>query len=351
MSTVRAIAEAIKQPDFDIRRLGRISMRTDGDLAIFNYTAACMYGGDMNDYERVCRGLILNRVTGEIVALPFRRFANWGEEYPNPSAKIVSITEKIDGSMVETYRVNGGIKLATRGSFDSEQALWATEFFNHNFPYIIVPQQVTLIFEAIYPANRICVDYGKEEALYLLAVMDRYSLTEWSDENVDAFALQWGFPRPAYYKAGNIEEVVTAAKALDANHEGWVVRYNDGTRFKVKGDQYREMHRILNEVSFVHTVEAILNETLDDVVAALPDEQKVVVKQWGRDIESSLAQVQAIVFNDMFELEQMPTRKERAIWVMNNRKETSALYFATMDGRDIRTIILKRFLENKSPNW
>jgi hypothetical protein len=176
-------------------------------------------------------------------------------------------------------------------------------------------------------------------------------LTEWSDVNVDAFALQWGFPRPAYYKAENIEDVVMAAKSLDANHEGWVVKYNDGTRFKVKGDQYREMHRILNEVSFVHTVEAILNETLDDVIAALPDEQKIVVKQWGREIHLGIASIQSFVWNDFHELDNMPTRKEKAIWIMKNRKEMSPVYFSNMDSKDTRTLILKRFLDNKAPVW
>jgi RNA ligase len=351
MSTIRALVDAVQSPTFDPKRLGRIAMQQDGDLVILNYTDACLYGGDWNDYERLCRGLILNRVTGEVVALPFSRFANYGEEYPAATAKIVSITEKVDGSLAIFYRTPNGPRIATRGSFHSEQAEWATEFLRKNYPCLCVPTQVTLLFEIVYKANRVVIDYGDTEALYLLAVMDRYSFTEWSDSTVDKFAGQWGFPRPAYYRTGDIEEVLTAAKALDSNHEGWVVKYDDGTRFKIKGDQYRQLHRILSEVSFRHTVESILAGTLDDTLAILPDEYRAQVKQWGREIEDAVSGIQRALWDDIPVLAELPTRKDKAIWIMTNRKERAALYFSMLDERDTRPIILKRFMDNGRAEW
>jgi hypothetical protein len=94
-----------------------------------------------------------------------------------------------------------------------------------------------------------------------------------------------------------------------------------------------------------------MSETIDDVIAALPDEQRMVVKQWGRDIEDSISVLQASLFSDMQVLDKMQTRKDKARWIIDNRKEQSALYFSMLDGRDTKTMILRRFLENKSANW
>ena len=54
-------------------------VRRKGELAIFNYTKAAQFAERWNFFERVSRGLILNAVTGEVVARSFDKFFNWGE--------------------------------------------------------------------------------------------------------------------------------------------------------------------------------------------------------------------------------------------------------------------------------
>src|SRR5687767_12047572 len=98
-------------------------------LVLFNYTQQAQYAGRWNWFEQQSRGLILNAVTGEIVARPFPKFFNLGERTPAPNATIDYITEKWDGSLGILYRHNGQFKIATRGSFTGEQAVWATDYF------------------------------------------------------------------------------------------------------------------------------------------------------------------------------------------------------------------------------
>lgn len=107
----------------DWKSLGDVRSVEQDDLILFNYTNAAQFANRWNWFERQSRGLILNRETGEVVARPFPKFFNWGETN-QPTASLVELTEKIDGSLGILYRHNGEFKIATRGSFTSDQALW-----------------------------------------------------------------------------------------------------------------------------------------------------------------------------------------------------------------------------------
>src|SRR5690606_552618 len=123
------------------------------DLLVFSYNVMAQYGENWNFFERVSRGLIINWKTYEIVARPFDKFFNWGEGERTSTAPLVSLTEKLDGSLGILYRLNGQYKIATRGSLESEQATWATAFINSHYSLENLPHEITLLFEIIYPEN------------------------------------------------------------------------------------------------------------------------------------------------------------------------------------------------------
>ena len=64
-----------------------------------------------------CRGLILNRITYDIVARSFDRFFNYGEGELNTTHNIMDakVLEKIDGSLITVYYWNNKWNVATRG--------------------------------------------------------------------------------------------------------------------------------------------------------------------------------------------------------------------------------------------
>jgi len=139
--------------------LGGIYVRERHGLLLFNYSNAALFSGEWNPYERVCRGLMIDSQTGQIAALAFPKFFNWMQGGRCTKAHVVEATEKQDGSLAILYR-DDGLKICTRGSFDGEQALWATDFLNTMYPDLgeTLPEDITLLFEIIYPENRIVID-------------------------------------------------------------------------------------------------------------------------------------------------------------------------------------------------
>jgi len=108
----------------------------DPDIRIFNYTQTVQFSKAWDDVTRQCRGLILNVKTGEVLARPFPKFFNYGEHIQNAWTipdEVPIISEKLDGSLGILYSLNGKSWIATRGSFMSDQAIWATEWWRKMF--------------------------------------------------------------------------------------------------------------------------------------------------------------------------------------------------------------------------
>lgn len=62
--------------------------------------------------------------------------------------------------------------IATRGSFTSEQAGHATAVLHTCYPRFEPPEGLTVLFEIVYPGNRIIVDYCDTDDLVLLGAVD-----------------------------------------------------------------------------------------------------------------------------------------------------------------------------------
>jgi RNA ligase len=107
---------------------GHVTVRKSGQLLIFNYNTMAQYEARGNFFELVSRGLIINANTGEIVARPFDKFFNWFEGGRRAKGHMISVTEKVDGSIGILYRAAEGYRVATRGHFSSPQAEWATAY-------------------------------------------------------------------------------------------------------------------------------------------------------------------------------------------------------------------------------
>ena len=98
------------------------------------------------------------------------------------------VFEKLDGSLGILYWLNNLPYIATRGSFESEQARHATEILHGRYQHTFSSMDTnkTYLFEIIYPENRIVVDYGEMDDLILLTVIDNQTGHEsiepaWSD--------------------------------------------------------------------------------------------------------------------------------------------------------------------------
>ncbi len=249
IKSINDIQQLLVQGFDDWRNLGYISVRDRGDLRIFNYTARAQFEARWNFLELISRGLIFNAETGEVVARPFDKFFNWGEGKRFSSSPVKTVTEKMDGSLGILYRENGDYRIATRGSFESDQSVWATEFLKR-YNLSGLSEDITLLFEIIYPDNRIVVDYQGREDLVLLAVRNRFTGNYYSWSAVQNFARAFGFNIPIIYQFETPEKIISHTKTLNANSEGWIVEFEDGQRFKFKGEEYRKLHKLISGLNF-----------------------------------------------------------------------------------------------------
>lgn len=228
------------------------------DLGIYNYTERAVHTKTWTPVTKACRGLIADNTTGEVLARPFAKFWNTTEhtdaELAALAAEPVEVWEKVDGSLAVLYSVPGAADshpyaIATRGSFTSVQAQHATEVLRKRYPDYVPPAGVTVLFEIIYPENRIVVDYAGLDDLVLLGGVDIAT-----GRSVPFAELRAGWPGPAVkrYPYSSLAEALAAPEL--PNLEGYVIRFVDSdVRVKAKFADYVRLHRLLTGIT-VRTV-------------------------------------------------------------------------------------------------
>ena len=344
MSSIEGFTELgdlVRAGEMDWGQYGAVYAREWEDLLLFNYTNAAAYENNWNWLERVSRGLILDRKTGEVIARPFNKFFNWGEGGRTTNVNLVEMTEKLDGSLGILYRHEGQYRIATRGSFDGEQALWATDHLQKHYTLADLAPEATLLFEIIYPDNRVVVDYGDMEDLVLIGIRNRHNGYDFSSQAVKDTASFYGFPSPKSYQFDSIEEVLALAPTIDANQEGWVARFSNGERFKVKGDAYRELHRLIHLASFKRVLEAVRDGKIDEWIRAIPHELLDDITDWRNKIDQTVTLAQQRVAEAWGAAPQGGSRKDFALWVKAEHLQDAPYLFALLDGKDIESMFYR----------
>lgn len=237
-------------------------------LTIYNYTAKAQYDRMWNETTLACRGLICNDA-GDVVARPFSKFFNLEqiESLPNESFRVY---EKYDGSLGILYWMNGEPFIATRGSFDSEQALRATAMLRA-FDTAQLNRDYTYLFEIIYPENRVVVNYGSWCGLVLLAVIETKSGNE-MPIHLDGEPVFAQFPTATLLQG--VHSVSELKQLKRSNSEGFVVHFSGGARVKVKMDEYVRLHKLLTGISEKMILEEYLMTGVDlkPLLERVPDE-------------------------------------------------------------------------------
>lgn len=305
------------------------------DLYIYNYTQKTQFERVWNAVTLACRGLILDE-NYNIIARPFAKFFNLGE-YENqeiPNLKF-DVFEKIDGSLGILYFHNNQAFIASRGSFNSDQSIKANELLNSKYSDCLanLDQSKTYLFEIIYPENRVVLDYGDEESLVLLAIIDTQTGNEFPLEDL-------GFPVVKKYDGiGDIQKL----KALElTDKEGFVIQYSNNYRLKIKFSEYLRLHRIITQVSSINIWEYLKTEQpLDEVLEKVPDEFFDWVKNTQNNLVSQFEEIENQCKKDFKILE---TQKETALYYMTCKYPT--ILFSMMNNRNYKPIIWKMIRPN-----
>jgi RNA ligase len=259
-------------------------------ISIYNYSRKTQYEGKWDDITLKTRGLVLDN-EGNVVAKSFDKFFNYEELVGNKwvESKIPNepfeVFEKMDGSLGILFNYGGEWILATKGSFTSDQALRGMEILK-KYRYERLIKGFTYLFEIIYPENMIVCHYDFED-LILLAVVDNKDGYELRihDDNIHLEGIRF---RNLYNNLGfkvvkkydGVRDYSELKSKILQNAEGFVIKFENGVRMKIKGEEYVRLHRILTGFSTYDIWEHLKGgKDVMELVEKVPDEFDKWVKQ------------------------------------------------------------------------
>jgi len=310
-------------------KLISIQKHPEANLFIYNYSPKVQYEKLWDEITMMARGLILDTEMN-IVARPFGKFFNLEEhtesEIPNLP---FDVYEKMDGSLGILYWLNDKPFIATRGSFNSEQSQHANEILYSKYPHTFdnIDKSSTYLFEVIYPQNRIVVDYGLIDDLVLLTIINN----ETGEERIEDI----GFPIVKKFDGINdLKEL----KALEQdNKEGFVVRFKNGFRVKMKFAEYVRLHRIITGISNIVIWEYLSEgKSFDELLEKVPDEFYQWVKKTKEQLENNFNSIKKECESVYKKFE---TRKETAIYFQTQKYP--AVLFLMLDKKSTDKAIWK----------
>lgn len=328
----------------------QVTMRShpDYDLNILNYGKTVAWENAWNEATLNCRGLVIDG-NGYVVARPFRKFFNYGQDGA-PTIGLddeIVATDKADGSLGILVPTDDGYIIATRGSFTSEQAIWATEKWRSTYDLAFIPNpDWTYLFEIVYEANRIVLDYAGMEDLILLGAVE----TE-TGRSVPLDQVVHNGPFPSWPGPTVLTlPYKTLREALEApprpNAEGMVIWHPaTDSRVKIKQDSYLRLHRIVSNLNEKTVWEHLVSGLpLDELTAELPDEFLLWVRQYASSLEAEVAS-RASAIESLYEtiLGGLPegwSRKDFAA-AASAHGPLAPFLFSVLDGHDCRPRLLQ----------
>lgn len=314
------------------------------DLLILNYSQKAQFEKMWNEATLMCRGLIVKAHSGEIVARPFKKFFNIEELNPDEIPNLpFEVTEKKDGSLGILYWIGDVPYIATRGSFNSVQAVHATEILQNKYDYITLGlnRDYTYLFEIIFPENRIVVDYDDTDDIFLLAVINTQT-----GEEISIAENNWGFNTTTIYNG--VRDFNKLRDVSIYNAEGFVVRFSNGLRIKMKFAEYLRLHKVLTNVTS-YTIYEYLSEgkNLNELLEKVPDEFFQWVNKTVNDLQDKYHYIETEclkviwkipmpIVNEVADIPE-PTRKEVAEYFKT--QEYPGILFAMYDHKDYSKMI------------
>ena len=357
-------------------------------LSIYNYSRTCQYGRLWDEITLACRGLVLDN-EGNVIAKPFPKFFNYEEhtteEIPN---ELFDVYEKMDGSLgicfyyereltyIERYKLwfNGNYEtgmeyceeiipnfddpyfhptpttkgewhIATRGSFVSEQAVKGKELLGkYNFQKLHT--DYTYLFEIIYKENRIVCDYDFEDVVLLGVINTKTGIevnlhSDTEDVRIQNIIKNIGLNVVTRYNTFG-EGFDELKREISNSKEGYVIRFRNGMRMKIKGDEYVRLHRILTNFSTTDIWELLrTGGNLDEFLDRVPDEFDNWVRLTMLELQSQFESIKfrSVTDFEYYKMQSNGDKKEFALLIKNN--DYRSILFAMWDGKSYDDTIWK----------
>jgi len=247
---------------------------------------------------REARGLKFDWETKKVLSRPYHKFFNIGEKLETQPAVINwsqphLIMEKLDGSML-TPLVLGDDKpvlwMTKRGV--TSVANTALEFLKDNPNYetfcrCMADQGWSPIFEWCTRKQRIILDYGPQDRMVLTGIRKNDDGSYISYAMMQKLAESWKLDlvRVLPYSVTDVNEFIEHVRGLEGE-EGYIVRFDDGAMYKIKGEWYCRIHRTFDNLRFEKDViRLILSGDLDDAKPFMLETLVGAVNKFHKDMD------------------------------------------------------------------
>lgn len=304
-------------------------------LSIYNYSLSTQFNNHWDEITTICRGLVIDNETGDIIARCLPKFHNYEEVVKNvpwSTSPSIYIQEKMDGSYFQLFNYKGQWLSSSRGAFFSDMSINGMELVKSNYNLNKFDPKLNYIGEVIYPENRICVDYGSLKTVRFFAITQQDS--ELSPKDVEyqfnkcdvidySIFTEYGISSHDLYKILKLKNI--------QNKEGYVLRFQPSNfRVKIKFEDYINLHSIMTNISSYDIWRNLMeyNKIPLELLNNIPDE----LFNWIKLQESNLRNEYSYIYNKykikFSEIYNYQNRKEFVDIVskINNEKNNSILF-------------------------
>ena len=337
----------------EAEKLGRVTAHRQNGLVGFKYSMNTIYAGDWDDVTLNARGIVFNEKTGEIVARPFKKFFNYQEFYTGEGLKSelylkvpqefkpnlegsFRCMEKVDGSLgivfLNPFTTKWQVK--TGGSFDSDQAVWAQEWFNKNINTDLLIDGFTYCFEIISKEDIHPIKYDFE-GMVLLGAISNSTGEEVPLSQIQKIAERLNVRMVKLYEFEKFNDAVEWAKKLPKTQEGLVITFDNGFKTKAKSDDWCQLAKMFEgmtkwniwvcydiEKDFFHAHVDKHNsyKPIDDEVLFIPEELPDIREyaEWIRTEVASKTNHYIQIAKSI--MENYPNRKDQFFYVQDHYK-------------------------------
>lgn len=297
-------------------------------LTIYNYTDKVQWENLWDDITLMARGLVVDDL-GNIVARPFKKFFNLSEG-KTVVTNDYEIYTKYDGSLGILFFFDGEWIFASRGSFTSEQAIKGFELLEH-YDLSFLDKNNTYCFEIIFKENRIVVDYGDYEDVILTGV---FNTKTGEEQPVNC----WLLPHAKVHKKDVFLEKLH--EDIKDNEEGYVVKFSNGERCKIKGAEYLRLHKLMSEMSTTTVWECLKSgDSILTLLKDVPDEYFDAISEYEMYLINKFKEIDNEVWEKYLKIGKIGTDKEFAEIIKDYKYKH--LLFSLRSGKRIDEQIYK----------
>jgi RNA ligase len=318
---------------------GYVDAIKNGKLTIYNYSNECVFEQAWDAITMQARGLVLDEV-GNVIGRPLSKFFNMGERPETMSAALPAetpeLSKKYDGSLIVSFwnSENSRWQAVTRGCWDNIQTQYANMWLETNST--LLDRTCTYMWELCAPWNRIVVAY-KDTRMVLIGIVNTQTGEDWSYKRVR----EWGLAHR--YDSVEFENKPIGSVDLSAevhNEEGFVARFSNGFRVKLKYSHYLVLHKILTGLSVKGIWESLFAGIPIDL-SAVPDEFLAWYKEHKASIENKFINIEKRAKDTFAQTPQFTDRKSYALHFQKQDKDIQGILFLLLDNKEYNDRIWK----------